>query len=147
MNHTYGNRRRGFTILELMIVLVVLGILVALAYPSYINYTRKARRGEAEQLLMNWAVNQEIWRSNHPAYADVGDLPPPTHDSYTFDISEPDADGAPTGSPPTDVAYIVVATATGDQVNDTANGDCTVLTLASTGAKLPVTCWGAPSSS
>ena len=53
---------KGFTIIELMIVILIVAILVALAYPSYINYVRKAKRGEAQQLLLNWSINQEIWR-------------------------------------------------------------------------------------
>ncbi len=60
-----AKRNRGFTIIELMIVLVIVAILLALAYPSYIKYVRKANRGEAQQLLMNWSINQEIWRSNN----------------------------------------------------------------------------------
>lgn len=143
MNKQRNNWKSGFTVIELMIVLMIVAILVALAYPSYVDYVRKARRGEAQQLLMNWSINQEIWRSNNPTYADVDDLPAPTHDFYTFDISghEPGVCTATT-DPPTATTFIVVATATGDQVNDTAKGDCTLLTLCSTGAKSPAVCWG-----
>jgi len=52
--------KKGFTIIELMIVLVIVAILLAIAYPSYIKYVRKANRGDAQQLLMNWSINQEI---------------------------------------------------------------------------------------
>ena len=121
----------GFTMIELAIVLAIVAILVALAYPSYVDYVRKARRGEAEQLLMNWSINQEIWRSNNPEYATLAQLPAPTHDYYTFTLPVRSA-----------TAYTLQASATGDQVNDTAKGDCTVLTIASTGAKSPITCWG-----
>jgi type IV pilus assembly protein PilE len=137
MKSRYGNASRGFTLLELMIVLVIIAILVTLAYPSYIDYVRKARRGEAEQLLMNWSINQEIWRSNNPEYAkdQVGELPAPTHDSYDFSLTGRSAS-----------AFTLHADAKGDQVNDKAKGDCTALTLASTGAKSPAICWGASSS-
>ncbi|MGH8035337.1 MAG: type IV pilin protein, partial [Lysobacterales bacterium] len=84
MNFRYGNSKRGFTLIELMIVIGIVAILVALAYPSYVDYVRKARRGEAEQLLMNWSINQEIFRSNNPEYATTGELPEPEHDSYDF---------------------------------------------------------------
>jgi type IV pilus assembly protein PilE len=131
MKNKYGNRNQGFTVVELMIVLMVIAILVALAYPSYVDYVRKARRGEAEQLLMNWSINQEIWRSNHASYASAADLPKPTHDNYTF----PD----PTISA---TAFTLQAQATGDQLNDIAKGDCTLLTLDSAGAKSPPICWG-----
>lgn len=132
MNFKYGNRKRGFTIVELMIVLVILAIIVALAYPSYIDYVRKARRGEAEQLLMNWSVNQEIYRSNNPTYADAAELAPPQHDYYGFTVTPADPAGT----------YTLTATATGDQLNDKAKGDCTVLTLTSAGVKGPAVCWG-----
>jgi len=79
-----ASKKKGFTLVELMITVGIVAILVALALPSYTQYIRKANRGEAQQLLMNWANNQEIWRANNPAYADQSDLPPPTHDKYTF---------------------------------------------------------------
>lgn len=65
MNKWKVTRNSGFSIMELMIVIVIVAILVSLAYPSYIQYIRKAKRGEAQQLLMNWSINQEIWRSNN----------------------------------------------------------------------------------
>jgi type IV pilus assembly protein PilE len=135
MKNMHGYRARGFTVIELMIVLGIVAILVALAYPSYIDYVRKARRGEAQQLLMNWSINQEIWRSNNPEYATVGQLPEPTHDSYDFTLPVRSA-----------VAFTLRATATGDQLNDLAKGDCTVLTITSAGAKSPAVCWGGESS-
>jgi len=137
MNRQRNNRKSGFTVIELMIVLVIVAILVALAYPSYVDYVRKARRGEAQQLLMNWSINQEIFRSNNTTYADLAALPAPAHDYYTFNLG---------GVVPTASVYTLRAEATGDQLNDTAKGDCTVLTITSTGAKLPAVCWGGTSS-
>ena len=68
----------GFSLIELMIVIVVVAVLVALAIPSYKQFVRKSNRGEAQQLLMNWANLQEIWRSNHTLYAkEATTLTPP----------------------------------------------------------------------
>jgi type IV pilus assembly protein PilE len=137
---TNRKKRSGFTIIELMIVLVIVAILLALAYPSYIDYVRKARRGEAQQLLLNWSINQEIWRSNHTAYAPINDdplvgMPEPTHVYYTFDFSVD----------PTPTAYTLRANGRNDQVNDTSRGgtpgDCATLTLDQSGVKLVDTCW------
>lgn len=122
----------GFTIIELMIVLVIVAILLALAYPSYIQYVRKSKRGEAQQLLMNWSVNQEIFRSNNPQYADTDDLPAPTNDNYAFGVDDLSA-----------TAYTLTADASGDQENDVARDgtSCDVLTLDQNGEKSEPACW------
>jgi len=119
-------REDGFTIIELMFVLVIIGILLALAYPSYVDYVRKSKRGEAQQLLMNWSVNQEIWRSNNPEYATTVQLPAPTHDDYVFTLPARSA-----------TAFTLQAAAQNDQVNDKAKDDtdCSTLNLNSAGRK------------
>ena len=50
---------RGVTLLELMIVVVILGILTAIAYPSYTQFVERAKRTEARALLLQIAVDQE----------------------------------------------------------------------------------------
>ena len=128
---TYKKKRSGFTIIELMIVIMIVAILVSLAYPSYVGYVRKAKRGEAQQLLLNWAINQEIWRSNNTAYTLTL---APTHDDYTFLAS---GVGAAT--------YTLTATAaTGnDQLKDVARDgtSCTPIALTQAGTKTPPVCW------
>ena len=135
MDRMFFKRAGGMTVIELMIVLVVVAVLVALAYPSYINYVRKARRGEAQQLLMNWSINQEVFRANNTSYAADNNvnLPKPQHDNYTF--STPTA--------PTAIAYTLRAVATGDQVNDNARDgtSCTTMEIVQGGAKTPASCW------
>ena len=130
---TYKKKRSGFTIIELMIVIVIVAILVSLAYPSYVQYVRKAKRGEAQQLLLNWAINQEIWRSNNTLYNGVTDTNSPDyiipgHDDYDFDAPAFDT-----------ASYTLRAVAkTGnDQLKDKArNGDfCSTLNLNSAGRK------------
>jgi len=129
MNTFFRKGSKGFTVIELMIVLMIVAILAALAYPAYNQYARKAKRGEAQQLLMNWAINQEIWRSNHPSYNATDDLKP-THDLYTFGVA---ADAT---------SYTLTATGLGDQVNDKAkDGSTCTLTLNQNGTKLPAACW------
>lgn len=132
MNKFFARKIAGFTVIELMIVLVIVAILVALAYPSYIQYVRKAKRGEAQQLLLNWSINQEIFRSNNPQYATLAQLPGPAHDNYAFDLTARSA-----------TAYTLEADASGDQENDEAKDgtSCDVLTLDQNGVKLPAACW------
>jgi type IV pilus assembly protein PilE len=129
----FRNKNSGFTVIELMIVVAIVAILAALAYPSYAQYARKAKRGDAQQLLMNWAINQEIWRSNNTTYASEGNLPPPTGDYYSFSASGISA-----------TAYTLTAGAsTTDQQKDKARDgtSCTPLTLDQNGVKLPAACW------
>ena len=123
--------KKGFTLIELMIAVGIVAILVALALPSYTQYIRKANRGEAQQLLMNWANNQEIWRANNPEYADEGDLPKPTHDKYTFPN--------PTVSA---TAFLLTAEPEVGQDKDKNLGQlCGDLTLDQSNVKGPSYCW------
>jgi type IV pilus assembly protein PilE len=62
-------RGRGFTLIELMIVVAVVAILAALAYPSYLESIRKSRRSEAKNALLDLAVRQERYFTTHNAYA------------------------------------------------------------------------------
>lgn len=123
--------KKGFTLIELMIVIGIVAILVALALPSYTQYIRKANRGEAQQLLMNWANNQEIWRANNPEYADENDIPVPSHDKYDFEVTGESA-----------TAFRLTADPKGSQIKDTNLGKpCDPLTLDQSNAKTPLECW------
>jgi type IV pilus assembly protein PilE len=130
MKHKDDNR--GFSLIELMIVVAVVAILVALALPSYTSYVRKANRGEAQQLLLNWANNQEIWRANDSDYATAAELAVPTHAKYTFAPSNLSA-----------TTYTLTATAsTADQAKDKEHGTtCTPLSITQANAKSPANCW------
>ena len=66
---TTPSRRRGFTLIELMIALVVVAILAAVALPSFMDSIRKSRRSEAFSALSNIQQAQERWRTNNAAYA------------------------------------------------------------------------------
>src|SRR5210317_854766 len=88
MNTRNLSKKQGFTIIELMIVLVIVAILLALAYPSYVDYVRKGKRGEAQQILMNAAVNLEIYRSNNPDYDNQAVVPADgSVDNYNFTLT------------------------------------------------------------
>jgi type IV pilus assembly protein PilE len=120
--------KKGFTLVELMIAVGIVAILVALALPSYTQYIRKANRGEAQQLLMNWANNQEIWRASNPGYADDSDIALPGHDKYDFSFTVS----------ATTFTLTATANTTGDQDDDKEAGkSCTPLTLNQSNTKEP----------
>lgn len=64
-----GRAMRGFTLVELTIVVVVMGVLAAIALPSFLDSLRKGRRSEAFAALSAIQQAQERWRSNNPQYA------------------------------------------------------------------------------
>ena len=134
---THRKKSSGFTIIELMIVIGIVALLVALAYPAYSQYVLKARRGEAQQLLLNWSINQEIWRSNNAEYNDIAEGDPfslvPAHDNYDFDYS-----GVPDAT-----TYILQADARPGQDADASRDGtpCATLTLNQSGVKAATSCW------
>ena len=51
--------KKGFTLIELMIVVAIVAILAAVGFPSYNNYQKRARRSDAQQLLLDTANKLE----------------------------------------------------------------------------------------
>lgn len=60
---------KGFTLIELMIVIVVVGVLAAIAIPAYQGYVEQARRADAKAGLLSLQLTQEKFRANCPFYA------------------------------------------------------------------------------
>jgi len=68
--------QRGFTLIELMIAVVVVGILSAVAIPNYRTYVQKAERGAAKAVMLNIAQTQERYFTNNGTYLAIA--APPT---------------------------------------------------------------------
>jgi type IV pilus assembly protein PilE len=62
---------RGFTLVELMVVIVIVSILMAIAIPSYKNSIRKSRRTDAKTALLDLAGREERFFSTNGAYTNV----------------------------------------------------------------------------
>ena len=61
-------RHRGFTLIEIMIVVAVIAILTAIAYPSYLESVRKSRRAEARAQLMEAAQYMQRFYSQNDSF-------------------------------------------------------------------------------
>lgn len=132
-----GARRRGargFTLLELMYVLVVAAIVAALGYPLLRENIREARRSVAEGVLMEMATRQEDFFNDNKTYATS---------TATLGYADPfDTDGGhyrvSVVAAVTDATtFTIQAVPQGAQVGD----ECATLAITAAGAKTPAGCW------
>ena len=90
---------RGVTLMELMIVVTIIGILAAIAYPNYREFVARAKRTEARAALLKIATNQEkYYLQNNIFTTDLTDLGfnanPYTTDSGTYSVRIVSADAS-----------------------------------------------------
>lgn len=124
-------RMRGFTLIELMIVVAIIAILAAIAYPAYSRYAYRARRADGQNLLMHLSTAEERYYSTYNAYTD--DL---TKLGYVSSNKVPSEKGYYSASVATaSSSQIYTATATPQDAQ--ADDACGALSIDNTGAKRP----------
>jgi type IV pilus assembly protein PilE len=148
-------RARGFTLIELMIVVGVIALLSMIALPSYMDSVRKSRRADAVAALSSVQQAQERWRANCPTYTTALTSPAASSPASMcavgtgLGLSGTTSDGRYTITIPAATATSYTATATAvagkGQTNDKALGvSCTPLTMAASAGNWSVTptqCW------
>lgn len=142
-----SGRGAGFTLIEVMIVVVVVGILMAIALPSYESSRQKGRRVDAKSTLLKVASRQEQYMLDRGTYVDdMTELgfpaDPLVSEEEHYEVVATDCNGV---ADDLDRCYLLTATprAGSPQVNDAR---CTSFVLNSNGAKTatgsdPDSCW------
>lgn len=125
--------QHGFTLIEVMIVVVIVGILASIAYPSYRNYVLRTNRAEGAAHIMRVLQAQERHHSQNMAYTTtLDDLGIPiSSETNRYSISTMAACSDST------IARCVSVTATAT----TDDPVCGTMTRDSRGEKSPEACW------
>lgn len=111
-------RQRGFTLIELMVVIVIIGILAAIAWPMYQEYVRSAKRAEVKAALLeaaqalerHYSLNSTYLKADGTGLAEVFPTQSPPGGTANYNIA---VEGTPTRS-----TYVLRATRAGSMTGD-----------------------------
>ena len=128
----------GFSLMELLIVVAIVGIIAAIAIPSYQSYLIRSNRSDAIHTMLAMQLAQEKYRMNNTSYGTLAQVwsgvSVTEGGHYNLAISNVSA-----------TTYTITATATGSQSGDAEGAtSCATLRLAyanGTTTKTPAACW------
>lgn len=126
-----AKKQSGFTLLEAMIVVAIIGILAAIAYPNYAAYVQRAKRSDAKNALIDLAARQERFRFGNNTYTPsltALNLTTTSLDGY-YNLAITSANAN---------SFTATATPTSTQASD----KCGTLSLTNTGQKGTVNSYG-----
>ena len=133
--HQIPNRSQGFSLIELMIAVVIVGILAAIAIPMYSDYVTRSRRADGQATLMQVAQELERCYTQFSKYNDNscsvinGGVVSETSDQGFYVVTANKLD---------ETTFTLIATPQNEQADDT---DCGELKLTHLGIQLPPDCW------
>jgi len=131
-NTGHSGALHGFSLIELLIAVSIVGVLVAVALPSYQQSVLRGGRAEAQSILMEVASDQERFYSINNSYSanadPLADPPQSTRDSDSgrYEVSVTACAGGNIGN-----CFLATATPQGSQADDS----CTTLTINNTGQR------------
>lgn len=131
----WTKRDQGFSIIELLVVVAILGILAAIAIPAYTKYVTNARRADGKAALVDAAQRMERhFTNNHifgviesGSYTGANIAAESESGYYALEVTAANA-----------TAFTIQATAQGKQASDTL---CATMTINQLGQKTPSACW------
>ena len=125
-NKGYGTEL-GMTLIEIMVVVVIIGVLAALTFPSFSEQILAARRGDGVTYLLRLKLQQEAFRIENISYATTQQLTLPMSEYYTFIVTDVSA-----------TTYTITAKAKGSQISDTT---CLAMQIDQSLNKIPSQCF------